>query len=172
MCVCVCVCVLLNAFNNAYHGRFVIKKNCFTHTKEATKAPIASEQKIQFNMRCVLHLDPYTGVGSGGGGGGGGQGGHVPPTFLIGGGNGVCAPPLLTPHFYFPLELYVYITLTNNYLAFFIYQLIILWTITIHPNTTRLYWFFTEGTKITCLCAPPPPHTHFLAHCYATAIQY
>ena len=35
----------------------------------------------------------------------------------------LCPPPLLTPHFYFPLELYVYITLTNNYLAFFIYQL-------------------------------------------------
>ena len=34
-------------------------------------------------------------------------------------------PSLLTPHFYFPLELYVYITLTNNSLAFFIYQLII-----------------------------------------------
>ena len=34
---------------------------------------------------------------------------------------GVCVclrPPLLTPHFYFPLELYVYITLTNNYLHF------------------------------------------------------
>ena len=40
-------------------------------------------------------------------------------------------PPLLTPHYYFPLELYVYITLTNNNLAFLIYQLIILWTITI-----------------------------------------
>ena len=52
-----------------------------------------------------------------------------------GGGNGmfVTPPPLrLTPHFYFPLELYVYITLTNNYLAFFIYQLIILWTISIN----------------------------------------
>ena len=24
--------------------------------------------------------------------------------------------PLLTPHFYFPHELYVYITLTNNYI--------------------------------------------------------
>ena len=33
---------------------------------------------------------------------------------------------------YFPLELYVYITLTNNYLEFFIYQLIILWTISIN----------------------------------------
>ena len=30
------------------------------------------------------------------------------------------------------LELYVYITLTNNYLTFFIYQLIILWTISIN----------------------------------------
>ena len=50
--------------------------------------------------------------------------------------NGMFMPPpppphtLLTPHFYFPLELYVYITLTNNNLAFFIYQLFILWTIT------------------------------------------
>ena len=46
----------------------------------------------------------------------------------------LCAPPppLLTPHFNFPLELYVSITLTNNYLAFFIYQLIILWTISIN----------------------------------------
>ena len=54
-----------------------------------------------------------------------------------GGGGGamvsVCPPPtLLTPHFNFPLELYVSITLTNNYLAFFIYQLIILWTISIN----------------------------------------
>ena len=39
----------------------------------------------------------------------------------------LCHPPtLLTPHFNFPLVLYVYITLTNNYLGFFIYQLIIL----------------------------------------------
>ena len=62
----------------------------------------------------------------------GGQGGHVPPHFFDWGGNGMFVPPpLLTPNFYFPLELYVYITLTNNNLAFFIYQLIILWTITI-----------------------------------------
>ena len=54
-----------------------------------------------------------------------------PPLFWLGGQWYVCAPPLLTPHFYFPLELYVYITLTNNNLAFLIYQLIILWTITI-----------------------------------------
>ena len=66
--------------------------------------------------------------------GGGGQGGHVPPLFYWGGGggNGMFVPPLLNPHFYFPLELYLYITLTNNYLAFFIYQLIILWTIAIN----------------------------------------
>ena len=48
----------------------------------------------------------------------------------------VCAhpptPPLLTPHFHFPLELYVYITLINNYLGFFIYQLIILLTVSIN----------------------------------------
>ena len=50
-----------------------------------------------------------------------------------GGGAMVClCPPLLTPHFYFLLELYVYIKLTNNYLTFFIYQLIILWTISIN----------------------------------------
>ena len=68
-----------------------------------------------------------------------GKGGICPPPFLIGAQCYVCAPtpppphpPLLTPHFYFPLELYVYITLTNNYLAFFVYQLIILWTISIN----------------------------------------
>ena len=65
-------------------------------------------------------------------GGVGGGRGHVPPTFFIAGQWYVCDPPLLTPHFYFPLELYVYITLTNNDLAFFIYQLIILWTISIN----------------------------------------
>ena len=56
----------------------------------------------------------------------------MPPTFYCGGGGSndmFVHPPLLTPHFYFPLELFVYITLTNNYLAFFIYQLIMLWTI-------------------------------------------
>ena len=64
--------------------------------------------------------------------------GACDPTFLIGGGGGggamvcLCLPPLLTPHFHFPLELYVYITLTNNYLVFFIYQFIILWTISIN----------------------------------------
>ena len=50
-----------------------------------------------------------------------------PHFFLLGGGGGqwyVCATPththtLLTPHFYFPLELYVYLTLTNNDLAFY-----------------------------------------------------
>ena len=77
-----------------------------------------------------------TGVGSGGGGGARGM--CPPPTILIGRQWYVCAPPpphthtLLTPHFYFPLELYVYIKLTNNYLTFFIYQLIILWTISIN----------------------------------------
>ena len=76
--------------------------------------------------------------------GGGVQGGGGTRPFFIGGGGGamvcLCPPPpppphthtLLTPHFYFPFELYVYITLTNNYLAFFIYQLIILWTILIN----------------------------------------
>ena len=48
----------------------------------------------------------------------------MPPTFLTGGQWYVCAPPLLTLYFYFPLELYVSITLTNNNLAFLIYQYI------------------------------------------------
>ena len=83
-----------------------------------------------------------TGVGSGvgvwvcgcvcvcGGGGGVETRGACAPSFVMGGGGQwyVSGPP----HFYFPLELYVYITLTNNYLAFFIYQLIILWTISIN----------------------------------------
>ena len=69
----------------------------------------------------------------GGGGGGGGQGGMCPHLFdWGGGGNGIFVPPTFNPNFYFPLELYVYITLTNNYLTFFIYQLIILWTIAIN----------------------------------------
>ena len=63
----------------------------------------------------------------------GGQGGHVPPPlFCLGGQWYVCAPPHFTPYFHLSLELYVYIKLTNNYLAFFIYQLIILWTISIN----------------------------------------
>ena len=91
-------------------------------------------------MICFIFIN-NTGVGSGGGGGGGGGGrvsreacAHI---FDWGGGGqwNVCAPPpppILTPHFYFPREIYVYITLTNNYLAFFINQLIILWTISIN----------------------------------------
>ena len=61
--------------------------------------------------------------------------GHVSLPFFIGEQWYVYAPPphtLLTPHFHFPLELYVYITLTNNYVGFFIYKLIILWTISIN----------------------------------------
>ena len=116
------------------------------------------------------------------GGGGGGARGACAPTFLIGGGRQwyVCAPPptLLTPHFNFPIELYVYITLTNNYLAFFIYQLIILWTISINWHRWLLvnnhiskynsfilvlYWRYINYVYV---CPPPPPpytHTHFLA---------
>ena len=119
---------------------------------------------------------PYTGVGSGGGGGG--QGG-----WLFGfGGNGMFVP-LLTPHFYFPLELYVYITLTTNYLAFFIYQLIILWTISInwhrwllvnnHISKYNLFILvlYRRYINYVSVCPPPPPtHTHtlfgtFLRHC-------
>ena len=84
------------------------------------------ERQDKFNV-CFMHWRRKRG---------GGQGGHVPPTFLLGGGGGgngmFVPPPLFTPHFNFSLELYVYIKLTNNYLAFFIYQLIILWTISIN----------------------------------------
>ena len=71
------------------------------------------------------------------GGGEGARGACAPHFFIGGGGNGMLLlntllTPLKTPHFYFSLELYVYITLTNNYLTFFIYQLIILWTISIN----------------------------------------
>ena len=87
------------------------------------------------------------------------------------------------PHFYFPLELYVYITLTNNYLAFFIYQLIILWTILINwhrwlllNNHTSKYNSFIlvlcrRYKNHVSVCPPPPPppaHTRFgtlLRHC-------
>ena len=120
-----------------------------------------------------------TSVGSGGRG----QVGHVPPLFLLGGGLWyVCAPPpsLLTPHYYFPLELYVYITLINNYLAFFIYQLIILWTISIngwmlvnnHISKYNSFIFVLYRRYINCvsMCAPhpppppPPTHTHTFWH--------
>ena len=61
-----------------------------------------------------------------------GQGGMCPPRFgWGGGGNCMFVPPLLTSQFYFPLELYVYTILTINYLASFIYQLIILCKISI-----------------------------------------
>ena len=75
----------------------------------------------------------------------------TPHIFYWGGGQWyVCAPPPPPPphtHTH---------TLTNNYLAFFIYQLIILWTISInwhrwllvnnHISIYRLYWFLFEGT--------------------------
>ena len=91
------------------------------------------EREREDIYRCSEHV--ITGVGSGGGGGGGGGGGamgHVSPTFLIGGGGWamVClCPPPFNPTFLFST---CYITLTNNYLAFFIYQLIILQTISIN----------------------------------------
>ena len=98
-----------------------------------------------------------------------------PPRFWLRGQWYVCAPTFLTPHFYFPLELYVYITLTNNYLAFFIYQLIILWTISINWHRWLLlnnhiskynsfilvlYWRYINYVSV---CPP-----HFLAPSYAT----
>ena len=95
--------------------------------KQATKAfYVIVMFSIMNELLKILLILYNTGVGSGGA-----RGACAPPLFWLGGQWYVCAPPLLTPHFYFPLELYVYITLTNNNLAFLIYQLIILWTITI-----------------------------------------
>ena len=101
----------------------------------------------------------------------GGKGGMCPPppTFLTGGQWYVCAPPLLTPHFYFPLELYVYITLTNNNLAFWIYHLIILWTITIKWHrwllvnnhisnyNSFILVLYRRYINHVSVCPPPPP---------------
>ena len=110
----------------------------------------------------------------------GGQGGHVPPPlFWLGGQWYVCAPPLLTPHLYFPLDLYVYLTLTNNYLAFFIYQLIILWIISINWHrwllvnnhiskyNSFILVLYRRYINYVSVCPPPPP-THFLVPSYAT----
>ena len=136
------------------------------------------------NLRTFYEIftDCYEYITTGVGSGGGGKGGMCPPLFWLGGQWYVCAPPLLTPHFYFPLELYVYITLTNNYLAFFIYQLIILWTISINwhrwlllNNHTSKYNSFIlvlylryKNHVSVCPPPPPPPHTLFgtlLRHC-------
>ena len=105
-----------------------------------------------------------------GGGGGGGQGGHVPPHFFAWGGAMVClCPPLFTPHFYFSLELYVYIKLINNYLAFFIYQIIILWTISINWHrwllvnnhiskyNSFILVLYRRYINYVSVCPPPPP---------------
>ena len=103
---------------------------------EQTKSPVNIYIYIYTYIHTYIHTHTHTGVGSGGGG----TRGHVPPTFLIGGQWYVCAPfPLLTPHFHFPLELYVaYITLTNNYLAFFIKQLITLYLVDNFNKLTQM----------------------------------
>ena len=92
-------------------------------------------------------------------------------------------PPhtLLTPHFYFSLELYVYITLTNNYLAIFIYQLIILWIISINWHrwllvnnhiskyNSFILVLYRRYINYVSVCPPPPPPPTlfgtFLRHC-------
>ena len=80
------------------------------------------------------------------------------------------SPP--PPHIF---HLY-YITLTNNYLAFFIYQLIILWTILINwhrwllvnNNISKYNLFilvlYRRYINYVSVCPPPPPH--FLAPIY------
>ena len=88
--------------------------------------PAQKSNGSERNVSLYIYIICVTGVGSGGA-----RGACAPPTFLTGGAMVCLCPPTFNPNFYFPLELYVYITLTNNNLAFFIYQLIILWTITI-----------------------------------------
>ena len=118
-----------------------------------------------------------TGVGSGGGGGGGKGGMCPPPLFWLGGGAMVClCPPTFNPHFYFPLELYVYITLTNNNLAFLIYQLIILWTITIKWHrwllvnnhisnyNSFILVLYRRYINHVSVCPPPPLFGTLLRH--------
>ena len=178
--------------DNTYHGLCYTSRGALAGTRNSSIGP---PHEGSIRRSCYFSFQPehhdwwnrpwyVTGVGSGGGGGGGrGQGGHVPPppTFLIGGQWYVCAHPLLTPHFYFPLELYVCITLTNNYLAFFIYQLIILWTISINwhrwlllNNHTSKYNSFIivlyrRYINYVSVCPPPPPPPPlfgiFLRHC-------
>ena len=101
-----------------------------------------------------------TGVGSGG----------------VGGGKAMiclCPPSLLTLYFYFPPELYVYITLTNNYLAFFIYQIIILWTTSINWHrwllvnnhiskyNSFILVLYRRYINYVYVCRRPPPPPHF-----------
>ena len=110
-------------------------------------ASLHLSSKILSWRLCHIHwptrCDGCTGVWSGGqGGGGGGQWGQWY----------VCAPTP-PPHFYFSLELYVYITLTINYLASFIYQLIILWKISINWHR----WLFRKyhiSSYITFILVP------------------
>ena len=115
-----------------------------------------------------------TGVGSGGVGGGG-----MWPHFFDRGEWYMCAPPpphththTFNPTFFFPLELYVYIALTNIYLAFFIYRLIILWAISINWHRWLLLnnyiskydsfilVLYQRYINYVSLCPPPPPPTH------------
>ena len=116
------------------------------------------------------------------------------PTFLIflfffGGGGGagggaggdwyVCAPPpTFNPRFLFNPWIICLYNADNNYLAFFIYQL--LWTIsinlhrwllvkkTIYPNTTPLYWY-RRYVNYVSVC-PPPPAISRSSQCSATGV--
>ena len=139
MCVCVCTKLFkdqvkssLRDFNNNKHiSDNIIRKKSKKYTKRAFVFKHLNYNHMLYSLTLAIHLAIYIYHWRR-------KRGHVPPPphfFDWGGGAMVCLcppPPLLTPHFYFPLELYVYITLTNNYLAFFIYQLIILWTISIN----------------------------------------
>ena len=91
--------------------------------------------KITLLANIYIYIYIYiSGIGSGGGGGGGRrrmcQGGLVIPhlfDFLI---NGMFVPPTFNPTFLFSTWI-ICLCNTDNYLASFIYQLIILWKISI-----------------------------------------
>ena len=152
--------------------KWVYLFSVFVHWSDITIAYLSVKKTV-----CCLICTGGVGGGGGGGWGGGWGGGGVDKGAMV----CLCPPPLLTPHFYFPLELYVYLTLTNNYLAFFIYQLIILWTISINWHrwlllnnhiskyNSFILVLYRRYINYVSVCPPPPlTHTHLLAPSYAT----
>ena len=107
--------------------------------------------------------------------GGGGGGGETCAPHFFDWGSMVCLCP--TPHFYPHINIfhlnYVYITRTNNYLAFFIYQLIILWTISINWHrwllvnnhiskySSFILVLYRRYINYVSVCFPPPPPPTF-----------
>ena len=115
MCVCVCVCVYVYRYifyrqwtgldtPLASWGRNFILVNLVFNK------PIGGQPQLMSFAANIIIITTHTHTHT--------HKGACPPpppsththTFWIGGQWYVCALPLLTPHFYFPLELYVYIT--------------------------------------------------------------